>query len=89
MAVSKKPRTKAKKVDPVPAPAAPADEMSVEVSRQAREQGFLDDRGLVCPACGCRHFLVVETRATWGNRIRRLRECRSCGRRLSTYEGVR
>jgi len=43
-------------------------------------------RGLVCPRCGCQHFWVVYTRASWGNRIVRRRECRHCGRRITTTE---
>ncbi len=45
-----------------------------------------DRRGLECPACGCRHFQVIYTRAAWGGRIMRRRECRHCGRRITTYE---
>ncbi|MFN7590384.1 MAG: hypothetical protein ACK501_05955 [Planctomycetota bacterium] len=45
-----------------------------------------DDRGIECRACGCGHFYVLETRSTWGRRIRRMRECRTCGKRVTTYE---
>ncbi|MBE7457415.1 MAG: hypothetical protein KJ057_12960 [Phycisphaerae bacterium] len=45
-------------------------------------------RGLVCPRCGCRHFRVVYTRAAAGVRIMRRRECRQCGRRMTTIEQV-
>lgn len=45
----------------------------------------LDDRGLECPACGCQHFNVIETRRR-GGRIVRRRECRYCGKRLTTHE---
>lgn len=50
----------------------------------------LDDeqRGLVCRACGCRHFGVVYTRAVRGARIMRRRACRHCGRRVTTVEQV-
>jgi len=44
------------------------------------------DYGLECRACGCREFRVVYTRKTWGNRILRRRECRHCGRRMTTWE---
>jgi len=44
------------------------------------------DYGLRCRACGCRHFRVVYTRPTWGNRIMRRRECRNCGKRMTTWE---
>jgi hypothetical protein len=45
-----------------------------------------NQRGLECPRCGCRHFHVLYTRAAIGGRILRRRECRHCGRRLTTYE---
>ena len=41
------------------------------------------DYGLQCRACGCRHFRVIYTRRTWGNRIMRRRECRHCGMLLA------
>ena len=43
------------------------------------------ERGIECPLCGCHHFRVVYTRRQAG-RILRRRECRHCGRRLSTVE---
>lgn len=43
--------------------------------------------GLECPKCGCRHFYVIYTRRVRG-KIKRRRECRSCGRRVSTYEQI-
>jgi len=45
-----------------------------------------DWRGLECPRCGCRHLRVLYTRRAWGGRILRRRECRHCGRRMTTYE---
>ncbi|NLF72698.1 MAG: hypothetical protein GX575_26995 [Candidatus Anammoximicrobium sp.] len=42
-------------------------------------------RGLVCHSCGCQHFTVVYTRARAGKIMRR-RECRNCGRRITTWE---
>ena len=45
--------------------------------------------GLTCPACGCHHFRVVYTRRAPRGRILRRRECRHCGRRLSTVEHER
>jgi transcriptional regulator NrdR family protein len=45
-----------------------------------------DDRGLSCPACGCRHFFVIYTRRALGGKLMRRRECRHCGRRITTYE---
>jgi len=43
-------------------------------------------RGLECPRWGCRHFHVLYTRAAIGGRILRRRECRHCGRRVTTWE---
>jgi len=43
-------------------------------------------RGLICPKCGCRHFEVVYTRASPGGKIIRRRECRHCGKRITTWE---
>jgi transcriptional regulator NrdR family protein len=43
-------------------------------------------RGLECPSCGCRHFEVLYTRATFMGTIRRRRQCRHCGRRVTTSE---
>jgi len=45
-----------------------------------------EKRGIECPRCGCKHFTVIYTRPTEGLRIRRRRECRHCGRRITTYE---
>jgi transcriptional regulator NrdR family protein len=45
-----------------------------------------EDRGLVCPRCGCRHFYVVYTRPRPRGEILRRRECRHCGRRIITIE---
>jgi len=45
------------------------------------------DAGLVCPECECAHLPVVYTRRQ-GNRVKRLRECRYCGKRIVTYERI-
>jgi len=42
--------------------------------------------GLECRGCGCRHFDTVETRKVTGGRVRRRRECRHCGKRITTIE---
>ena len=47
-----------------------------------------DQRGLVCRHCGCKHFRVIYTRPAWGGRILRRRECRHCGRRMTTWERI-
>ena len=41
--------------------------------------------GLVCPRCNCVDLRVLNTRYTPG-RIVRYRQCRHCGRRVTTYE---
>lgn len=45
-----------------------------------------DKRGLECQHCGCKHFRVVYTRPASGGRIMRRRECRNCGKRITTWE---
>jgi len=45
-----------------------------------------DQRGLVCRHCGCKHFRVIYTRPAWGGRLVRRRECRHCGKRMTTWE---
>jgi hypothetical protein len=45
-----------------------------------------DKRGLECRYCGCKHFRVIYTRPAWGGRLLRRRECRNCGKRLTTWE---
>jgi len=52
---------------------------------QRKRQGDTT-RGLSCPKCGCGHFLVVYTRPSRGSKIMRRRECRNCGRRITTFE---
>ncbi|MCQ2487274.1 MAG: transcriptional regulator NrdR [Clostridia bacterium] len=42
-----------------------------------------------CPYCGCEDSKVIDSRPTdEGERIRRRRECISCGKRFTTYEIV-
>ena len=45
-------------------------------------------RGIECPGCGCHHLRVLFTRPSTGGRLRRRRQCRYCGRQLTTYEQV-
>ena len=42
-------------------------------------------KGLECPRCGCCHLYVLYTRQRLG-KILRIRECRYCGRRITTWE---
>lgn len=44
------------------------------------------EKGLTCPDCGCQHFRVIYTRPAARGRIERRRECRHCGRRITTIE---
>ncbi len=46
------------------------------------------DKGLVCPQCGGRDFFTGTVRKAPGGRIWRRRECRECGRLVSTYEQI-
>ena len=48
--------------------------------------GVTPGEGITCRQCGCRHFRVVYTRAARRGRIRRRRECRNCGHRITTIE---
>ena len=43
-------------------------------------------RGLVCRRCEGQAFRVIYTRPAWGGRIQRRRECRHCGKRITTWE---
>ncbi|MFI4860249.1 MAG: hypothetical protein ACIAXF_06160 [Phycisphaerales bacterium JB063] len=45
-----------------------------------------EQRGIICRQCGCGHFYVLYTRAKPGGRIMRRRECRHCGKRVTTWE---
>lgn len=47
-----------------------------------------DDRGLRCRHCGCGHFRVIYTRRAWGGKLVRRRECRHCGKRVTTSERI-
>ena len=42
--------------------------------------------GIECRHCRCRHFYVIYTRRAAGGRLVRRRECRNCGRRMTTVE---
>jgi len=43
-------------------------------------------KGISCCKCGCQHFIVLYTRKVHGGMLRRRRECRNCGHRLTTHE---
>lgn len=57
--------------------------MSEVAIRPKREP---EPRGIRCPKCGCGHFEVVYTRRIPRGAIRRRRQCRHCGRRVTTTE---
>lgn len=44
--------------------------------------------GLVCRACGCQHFRVVYPKRRPNGVVMRLRECRHCGKRITTRESA-
>ena len=44
------------------------------------------DYGLECRRCGCRHFYVIYTRRAFGGKLVRRRQCRNCGKRMTTME---
>lgn len=43
-------------------------------------------KGIVCPKCGCRHFVTTHTEPLTDGRIRRRKVCRHCGRKVVTFE---
>jgi len=59
--------------------------MTEPMAQQRTWDPAQENRGLECRCRGCKNLGVV-TRPTSGNRIMRQRECRSCGRRISTWE---
>jgi len=58
-------------------------------SKKIPDEKGTEDAGLTCRECGCRHFRVIYTRKASGDRIVRRRECRHCGRRITTVEKER
>ena len=44
-------------------------------------------RGLICPKCHCRQFYLVKITHAIGY-VRRRRECRHCGHRITTSERI-
>ena len=42
--------------------------------------------GLECRRCGCQHFRVIYTRRVRNGQLVRRRECRHCGKRMTTIE---
>ena len=58
--------------------------MNMENTRS--KQAVENHRGLECRECGCKHFKVIYTRPCQGGQLVRRRECRHCGRRMTTRE---
>lgn len=44
--------------------------------------------GLRCPKCGCGHFFTTKTDDRQGGYRYRRKECRNCGRRITTSERI-
>lgn len=60
-----------------------------ELKKQARQlETDAGGAGIVCPACGCRHFYTDKTLDVPGRRRRRYKTCRNCGRRVRTVEKI-
>lgn len=49
--------------------------------------GETPPRGIRCRQCGCGHFWVIYVCQRLG-KIERRRECRNCGKRVTTFEKV-
>ena len=49
------------------------------------EEGEEKKEGISCRTCGCKHFYTIWTRPRKKG-IVRSRECRNCGRRITTRE---
>lgn len=56
------------------------------MAEETATKGGRDQRGLECRICGWQHFRVIYTRAAIGGRVIRRRQCRNCGKRMTTYE---
>ena len=55
-------------------------------SEPAAKDGDEEPRGVRCPVCNCAHLPVHYTRKRRNNIIMRVRICRHCGKRITTYE---
>lgn len=53
--------------------------------RKIQLPNIVDEHGIPCPECGCRHHDTYGTKKI-GTRVMRYRECRHCGQRFTTYE---
>jgi hypothetical protein len=66
-----------------------ADSARQEGAAVSQDQRATDvpNKGLECSNCGCRHFWTKDKRNEDGY-IRRRRECRNCGKRVTTTERI-
>lgn len=60
--------------------------MMVETTERKKWNPADSKRGIECRSCGCKHFRVIYTRPVSGGRLVRRRECRHCGKRMTTWE---
>jgi hypothetical protein len=67
-------------------PAQQALRANLDTKATRPEKNPEGDLGLACRHCGCKHFRVIYIRPTRGGRIMRRRECRNCGKRMTTCE---
>lgn len=66
---------------PAPSPAQPP-----KLEAEPDPAPASEPRGLRCRHCGCGHFHVYYTRPHRDGSVFRRRECRNCGRMMSTRE---
>jgi len=57
-----------------------------EESKRKRVEPQFPAVGLRCPDCGCGHWETIYTRPSPKGGIWRRRQCRHCGRRVTTVE---
>ena len=67
-------------------PGSPGSSGASGVAAPAAPGSTAEKRGLVCRQCGCQHFRVVYLKRLPNGVLMRRRECRYCGRRVSTRE---
>lgn len=62
--------------------------MDEQPQYQATDEQHEPERGLRCPDCGCGDLRVYYTRPLPDGRIRRVRLCRNCARKVMTTEKI-
>jgi len=58
----------------------------VNMAKKVQDEPVEEPRGVACSRCGCRHLPVYYTRHRPDGSIMRRRQCRNCGRMVTTYE---